>query len=275
MEGRNPALIKEVFAPDKVLDVGCGPGFLMLLLHELGVDVRGIDYAEASLTLAPAEIRDRIAIAETSDFDYGEREFDLVVCREVFEHLTVLQVRETVRQICRASSRFVYVDDALPPRPGVAAGLHDAVRRRPDAHHPDVQGLPARAVRARGIPAPPRPRAADGLGRQKPRPRLRARDMKRDVPYLAGFAALVVVPLILLQLVVEDRMAIPGTGKARSRSERASRSRRARPPRLRSSPRRTGRSSRARRSSCASRSTASSRARRAPSTSPRASPTFT
>ena len=62
-----------------------------------------------SLTLAPPEIRDRITIAETSDFAVAERAFDLVICREVFEHLTVLQVRESVGRICRASSRYVYV----------------------------------------------------------------------------------------------------------------------------------------------------------------------
>ena len=32
------------------------------------------------------------------------RSVDLVVCREVLEHMTVLQVQETVQQICRASS---------------------------------------------------------------------------------------------------------------------------------------------------------------------------
>ncbi len=117
LEARNPALIKEVFAPVKVLDVGCGPGFLMYFLHELGVDVRGIDYADASLTLAPPEIRDRITIAETSDFAFAEREFDLVICREVFEHLTVLQVRESVRRICQASSRFVYITTRFHPDP--------------------------------------------------------------------------------------------------------------------------------------------------------------
>lgn len=118
IEANNPALIKEVFAPERVLDLGCGPGFLMYFLHELGVDVTGIDYAEASLTLAPPEIRDRIRIAETSDPAVEPRGFDLVICREVFEHLTVLQVRETVRHMCAASSRFVYATTRFHPDPG-------------------------------------------------------------------------------------------------------------------------------------------------------------
>jgi hypothetical protein len=43
--------------------------------------------------------------------------YDLVICREVFEHLTVLQVREAVRNICRVSSRFAYVTTRFHPDP--------------------------------------------------------------------------------------------------------------------------------------------------------------
>lgn len=117
IEADNPRLIKEVFAPERVLDVGCGPGFLMYFLHELGVDVHGVDYAEASLSLAPEAIRDRIRILDTSDPQVGAERFDLVVCREVFEHLTVLQVRQTVRRMCDASSRFIYATTRFHPDP--------------------------------------------------------------------------------------------------------------------------------------------------------------
>jgi SAM-dependent methyltransferase len=117
IEDRNPALIKEVFEPERVLDVGCGPGFLMFFLQELGVEADGIDFSSSSRQLAPPEVRDRITIGSVTDSHVPERSYDLVICREVAEHLTVLQVRRTVEQLCRASSRFVYLTTRFHPDP--------------------------------------------------------------------------------------------------------------------------------------------------------------
>jgi 2-polyprenyl-3-methyl-5-hydroxy-6-metoxy-1,4-benzoquinol methylase len=117
VEDRNPALIKEVFEPRRVLDVGCGPGFLMLFLAELGIEVEGVDFSPSSRELAPPEVRERILIGDVSEPHVAERSVDLVVCREVLEHLTVLQVRRTLEQLCRASSRFVYVTTRFHPAP--------------------------------------------------------------------------------------------------------------------------------------------------------------
>jgi SAM-dependent methyltransferase len=117
IEDRNPALIREVFEPTRVLDLGCGPGFLMLFLAELGVEVAGIDFSAASLRLAPPEVRSRIVLGPVDRPHVPEGSYDLVVCREVLEHLTVLQVRRTVEQICRASSRYVYVTTRFHPAP--------------------------------------------------------------------------------------------------------------------------------------------------------------
>lgn len=109
VEGRNPELIKEVFRPDRVLDVGCGPGALMYLLQELGISSDGVDFSARSQALAPPEVRDRITVGEVTAEHVPPGAYDLVICREVIEHLTVLQIRQCVLQICRASSRFVYV----------------------------------------------------------------------------------------------------------------------------------------------------------------------
>jgi SAM-dependent methyltransferase len=118
IEAKNPALIKDVFQPVKALDLGCGPGALMHLLWELGVDVDGIDFAESSLRLASPQVRDRIAIGYVGDPALKPANaYDLVICRETMEHLTVLQVRQTVANIVRMTSRFAYVTTRFHPSP--------------------------------------------------------------------------------------------------------------------------------------------------------------
>jgi SAM-dependent methyltransferase len=118
IEAKNPALIKEVFQPVKALDLGCGPGALMHLLWELGVDVEGIDFAESSLRLATPQVRDRIVIGQVTDQTLKPADaYDLVICRETMEHLTVLQVRQAVANIVRMTSRFAYVTTRFHPSP--------------------------------------------------------------------------------------------------------------------------------------------------------------
>jgi glycerol-3-phosphate cytidylyltransferase-like family protein/SAM-dependent methyltransferase len=117
LEGRNPELIRDVFQAGTVLDMGCGPGALMFLLHELGVEADGVDFAQASKDLAPPEVRERIRIGSITDMDLPPNSYELVICREVMEHMTVLQVQKAVQNICRISSRYAYVTTRFHPKP--------------------------------------------------------------------------------------------------------------------------------------------------------------
>lgn len=118
IEAKNPSLIKEVFQASKVLDLGCGPGALMHLLWELGVDVEGVDFAESSRQLATSQVCDRITVGQVTDPTLKPADaYDLVICREVMEHLTALQVRRTVANMVRMTSKFVYVTTRFHPSP--------------------------------------------------------------------------------------------------------------------------------------------------------------
>jgi hypothetical protein len=69
-----------------------------------------VDFAEAARDLAPAEFPDSIVIGSVADPTlFPDQQYDLVICREVIEHLTILQTRQLVPQLCRVSSRYVYV----------------------------------------------------------------------------------------------------------------------------------------------------------------------
>jgi 2-polyprenyl-3-methyl-5-hydroxy-6-metoxy-1,4-benzoquinol methylase/glycerol-3-phosphate cytidylyltransferase-like family protein len=117
IEGKNPALIKEVLQPASLLDVGCGPGSLMFFLNEIGVNVTGVDFSEHCKRIAPAEVQERISIATTDILPFEARSFDVVLSREVFEHLTVTQLFRTVAEMCRVSNRLIYVTTRYHPEP--------------------------------------------------------------------------------------------------------------------------------------------------------------
>lgn len=117
IEGRNPALIKEVFSPKTVLDMGCGPGALMFFLLELGIRCDGIDGSPHVRDMAPASVRESITVATMADSGKPDNSYDLVISREVLEHLTVLEIRRAVAEMCRVSSRFVYLTTRFHPNP--------------------------------------------------------------------------------------------------------------------------------------------------------------
>lgn len=104
VEGPHAQLILDTFRPARILDVGCGPGYLVKWLNEAaghtiayGADVR----SDADYWL---DITDRHVSAIGGD---------LVICREVLEHLTLWQIRKAVTNLCALSTRFVYATTRL------------------------------------------------------------------------------------------------------------------------------------------------------------------
>ena len=101
VEGRHPELIRDVFKPTAVLDVGCGPGHLVRLLRGLRLVAWGVDLAtSAEWCQGGWNVASPPEVTATCD---------LVICREVVEHLSVLEIRQAVTTLCRISSRFVYL----------------------------------------------------------------------------------------------------------------------------------------------------------------------
>lgn len=71
----------------KLLDVGCGTGIFLNELQKSGYDVLGIDNSHFVLDAVPLEIKDRVQITNLKDANYPDCFFDIVVIRQVIEHL--------------------------------------------------------------------------------------------------------------------------------------------------------------------------------------------
>jgi SAM-dependent methyltransferase len=109
IEGKHPQLIKQVFSPSSVLDFGCGNGALLHLLHEIGVHGDGIDFSWEARRAATAAVKPRISLGAIDGQYSVLNQYELVICREVFEHLTVLQIQRAVINLCAFSCRYLYL----------------------------------------------------------------------------------------------------------------------------------------------------------------------
>ena len=89
-----------------MLDIGCGRGEFLELMHGMGVRARGIDLGEESIAQCLAKGLD----AEVADmFAYlaaqPEGEFDGIFCSQVVEHLEPARLPELIRLCARALRR--------------------------------------------------------------------------------------------------------------------------------------------------------------------------
>ena len=84
---RAAAAIVAELAPRTVLDAGCGIGLLVEKLRDRGVDAWGIDISRYAVEQVRGDLLPYASVDSITE-DFG-RDYDLVVCIEVLEHLTL------------------------------------------------------------------------------------------------------------------------------------------------------------------------------------------
>lgn len=119
IEGPHVQLIADVFKPRYILDAGAGHGHLARMLRDHGFSpVWAVDkHAWPHNDVRELDITEDIPVRGFVDGRPPGPLMDLVICREVLEHLTVLEIRHAVRTLCRLSSRYVYVTTRFHPNP--------------------------------------------------------------------------------------------------------------------------------------------------------------
>lgn len=73
---------------NKILDLGCGTGYMSCMLAKKGYDMTAIDLSSERLSLFREKANElKIKVKNINLFEFNETDFDLVICQEVIEHL--------------------------------------------------------------------------------------------------------------------------------------------------------------------------------------------
>jgi len=93
--------------PGRVLDIGCGFGYIVERLRKSGVDAYGIDVSNYALSQAPDEVKPYLKFASANSLPFGDKEFDIAFSASVFEHLPPEILQKAISEAVRVAKRGI------------------------------------------------------------------------------------------------------------------------------------------------------------------------
>lgn len=96
---------------DRILDVGCGKGFL---LHDFlqvmpGVEVVGVDISEYAIEHAKEEVKASLQVGHAQELPFEDDSFDLVVSITTLHNLYCHEFVRALKEVERVSRRHKYI----------------------------------------------------------------------------------------------------------------------------------------------------------------------
>jgi len=109
-------LIKEYNLSDnsKILDVGCGKGFLIYEFKKLlpNCEVFGFDVSEYAIKNAKEEIKEKLFVHNAKDkFPFEDKQFDMVVSITTLHNLELFELEQSIKEIERVGKqKYIVVE---------------------------------------------------------------------------------------------------------------------------------------------------------------------
>lgn len=96
---------------DRILDVGCGKGFLLYDFSQSvpGVEIQGIDISGYAIEHAREEVRPFLQVANATELPFDDKSFDLVVSITTLHNLCCFDLDKSLREIERVGKKNKYI----------------------------------------------------------------------------------------------------------------------------------------------------------------------
>jgi GT2 family glycosyltransferase/2-polyprenyl-3-methyl-5-hydroxy-6-metoxy-1,4-benzoquinol methylase len=92
--------------PRMVLDVGCSKGFLVESLRDRGVEAYGLDVSEYAISEVRPDIKPYCWVGSANESI--SKDYDLITCIEVCEHLSEANARDAVREMTAHADSILF-----------------------------------------------------------------------------------------------------------------------------------------------------------------------
>jgi len=100
---------------ERLLDVGCGTGFILDLAHDLFQQMEGLDLTPEMLARVTPRGNLTLRLGQAEDLPFPQSSFDVVTCYSVLHHIEDLQtVFSEIRRVLKPGGVF-YADESPSP----------------------------------------------------------------------------------------------------------------------------------------------------------------
>ncbi|RMG39428.1 MAG: class I SAM-dependent methyltransferase [Candidatus Dadabacteria bacterium] len=95
---------------DRILEVGCAKGYVLVEFKRLGFDVYGIDTSQYAVSCAHPEVSDKIKVGNAEKLPFPDNFFAFVFAKDMLPHVPENKIRAVIAEFIRVSTGKVFFE---------------------------------------------------------------------------------------------------------------------------------------------------------------------